>query len=162
MRLVTWLVATSLVTFAGCARNGEQTGAPAAAAAADTVRGVVRNTGAEPATSIVLDAGAAGVVVVSGERAVLEQLAGMEVTVWGARLPPNRFEVARVAVRAVGGVAAIDGVLERDDDGYVLRTAGGARLAVPHLPPDLRSRVGARVWLAGPLDRAPDSYGVIR
>ena len=38
---------------------------------------------------------------------------------------------------------------------------GLRRLPLPHLPSALRSRVGGRIWLAGPLDRAPDSFGVI-
>jgi hypothetical protein len=156
--------ATLLATFA-CAQRAAQTPPrlePAGIQAADTLRGTVRMAGAEPAASVTLEAGRAGAVVLAGERAVLEQLSGIEVTVWGERQAPGRFDVARVAVRAVAGTSAVDGVLQRSGDVFVLLTTDGQRLPLPHLPPDLRTRIGARIWLAGPLDRAPDAYGVIR
>jgi hypothetical protein len=160
IRALLLLLATSLAA-SGCARNGPGT-STAGSQAADTLRGIVRIVGAEPATSITIDAGAGGTVVVTGERSVLEQLSGIEVTVWGERQSQDRFSAARVAVRAVAGVTAVEGVLQRDGDRYVLVTADGLRLPVPHLPEELRSRVGVRMWVAGPLDRPPDAYGVIR
>jgi hypothetical protein len=134
----------------------------AAVAAADTLRGTVDVVGSEPGTWVVLrmDGGARAVTLL-GERAVLERLAGIEVAVWGALERPGVFRVERVEVRAADGVPAVDGVLARQGAGWVLVTHDGRRLPVARLPASLVGMEGARVWLAGPLDRDPDSSGVI-
>jgi hypothetical protein len=126
----------------------------------DTLRGVVDVVGAEPATAIVLRT-STGDVGVTGERRLLMQLAGVEVTLQGSANGARQFDAVLVHVRAVDGVSAIDGVLERDGAGFVLRTADGSRLPVPHLPSALATHAGSRIWLAGPLNSAPAAYGVI-
>lgn len=143
--------------LAGCApaSAGGEAGVPG-----DTLRGTLRVVGSEPATRFVLRPARGDPVTLLGERALLERLAGLEVMVAGEVEPSGRFRVARAAVRAADGVPAVDGVLARDGEGYALVTADGRRLAVGRLPEALRSRVGARVWLAGPLDR-PEAFGVI-
>jgi hypothetical protein len=131
---------------------------------ADTLRGRVEVVGSEPGTSIALLDGRGGWVTLEGERAALRALSGLEVMVEGRmeQAEPFRvFRVARVAVRAADGVAAVDGVIAREGGGHVLVTGDGRRLRVPHLPAQLAGRVGARVWLAGPLDRPPDTFGII-
>jgi hypothetical protein len=149
-----------------CAR-----GAPAPAGAAvsagtemrvDTLRGMIEVVGSEPATSValLLDGGTRAVTL-EGERPLLDRLAGLEVAVWGSPVRGGVFRVVRVAVRAASGVAAEDGMLAREGAGWVLVTGGG-RLPIARLPEALRGMAGARVWIAGPLDRAPDSFGVIR
>jgi len=161
------LVVSCALAAVACAR-----GAPAPAGAAtsagtevrvDTLRGMIEVVGSEPATSValLLDGGARAVTL-QGERPLLDRLAGLEVAVWGALVRPGVFRVDRVTVRASGGAAAVDGVLAREGGGWVLVTEDGRRLPVPHLPEALRGMAGARVWLAGPLDRPPDSSGVIR
>ncbi|MFL5537951.1 MAG: hypothetical protein ACJ8J0_03120 [Longimicrobiaceae bacterium] len=147
-----------------CARGAPAAGSGAASPAADTLRGTVEVVGSEPATSIalLLDGGARAVTL-EGERPLLDRLAGLEVAVWGAPVRAGVFRVERVAVRASGGVAAVDGVLVRAaGGGWVLAMEEGRRLPLPHLPEALRGMAGARVWLAGPLDRPPDSFGVVR
>jgi hypothetical protein len=144
----------------GACATAEPPAGGSAVMAGDTLRGVVDVVGAEPATSIVLRT-AAGDVGITGERRLLAQLAGVEVTLQGSAGGARQFEAVLVHVRAVDGVSAIDGVLERDGAGFVLRTADGSRLALPHLPSALTGRAGTRIWLAGPLDRAPAAYGVI-
>jgi hypothetical protein len=134
-----------------------------APAAADTLRGIVEVVGSEPATSVaLLMDGGAPPVTLDGERPMLDRLAGLEVAVWGSLVRPGVFRVERVAVRAAGGVAAVDGVLVHDAGGWALTTEDGRRLPVLYLPDALRGMAGARIWLAGPLDRAPDSSGVIK
>jgi len=71
------------------------------------------------------------------------------------------FRVERFVVRTVDGIAAEDGELVSSAGGFALRRADGRELKLPALPPSLRTRVGARIYLAGPLDRAPAAYGVI-
>ena len=145
-----------------CARGAPAAGS-AAAPAADTLRGTVEVVGSEPATSValLLDGGARAVTL-EGERPLLDRLAGLEVAVWGSPARAGVFRVERVAVRAAGGVAAVDGVLVREAGGGWALETEGRRLPLPHLPEALRGMAGARVWLAGPLDRPPDSFGVVR
>ena len=128
---------------------------------ADTLRGIIAVVGAEPGTSVVLELAHGGVVTLIGERPILDRLAGLEVMVEGARDAHARFGVRHVTVRASAGVPAVDGTLAREGERYVLVTADARRLPIAVLPEALRGDVGARVWLAGPLDRAPDTFGVI-
>jgi hypothetical protein len=145
-----------------CARGRPAAGSASAVPAADSLRGTLEVVGSEPATSValVLDGGARAATL-EGERPLLDRLSGLEVAVWGAPVRAGVFRVDRVAVRAAGAVAAVDGVLAREGGGWVLVTGDGRHLPVPHLPAALRGMAGARVWLAGPLDH-PDSFGVIR
>lgn len=132
-----------------------------ASAQPDTLRGTVQVVGSEPGTSVVLTDRLGQPVTLLGEGPVLRSLAGLDVAVEGRRESPGDFRVESVAVRAANGVPAVDGRLARDGAGWVLVAADGRRLPVAALPHDLRGRAGARVWLAGPLDRVPDAFGVI-
>lgn len=146
-----------------CARGAPAAAGADAPAAADSLRGTVAVVGSYPGTSVaLLMDGGRRAVTLEGERPLLDRLAGLEVAVWGSLVRPGVFRVERVAVRASGGVAAVDGIVAREGAGWVLVTADGRRLAIPRLPEALRGMAGARIWLAGPLDRAPDSFGVIR
>lgn len=152
------------LALAACARGsaaGDAAPGTDAAAPADTLRGTVRITGPEPGvTFVVVDAAGRGTAL-AGDRALLERLAGLEVMVEGDATPGVPFRVVAVRVRAVEGVAAVDGVLARDGDRDVLVMHDGTRRVVARLPQALRGRTGARVWLAGPLDGDIDSFGVI-
>ena len=130
------------------------------AAAGDTLRGTVAIVGSEPMTSIVLQT-AGATTSLCGARDLLRRAAGLEVAAWGSRDAQGQFCVHRFAVRSANGIPAVDGVLAREGHGFALVMADGRRLPIARLPDALRSSVGARVWLAGPLDRAPDSFGVI-
>jgi hypothetical protein len=94
--------------------------------------------------------------------------AGLEIMVRGVVLTPDRtarpsarFDVVRFAVRRADGVAAQDGVLERDGTGFALRLTDDRRAPLVDVPLSLRERIGARIWWAGPLDRAPIAYGIL-
>jgi hypothetical protein len=138
-----------------------------------TARGIVVIAGSEPRTALLLmPAGDAQPFALTGEATpLLRSVAGVEVEVEGERvggavLPdvaPDtpQLDVRHFTVIAVNGVAAQDGTLEHDGAGFHLRLHGGERIAVRELPPSLRQHVGARIFLAGPLDRAPSSYGII-
>ena len=63
-------------------------------------------------------------------------------------------------MRAVDGFAAADGMLRIDGSSYALET-DGARRPLRDVPATLRTQVGARIYWAGPLDRAPAAYGVL-
>jgi hypothetical protein len=157
------LVPCALAMLA-CAR-GAGPGPPAggeSAQVADSLRGRVEIVGSEPGTWPVLQMdGGRRAVTLDGERPLLDRMAGLEIAVWGEMERPGVFRVRRTAVRASGTVAAVDGVLAREGGGWVLVTGDGKHLPVRHLPSDLEGMEGARVWLAGPLDRPPDSSGIL-
>jgi hypothetical protein len=155
-----------LLITSGCSRPAPPPAAPAQSLAvpqADTLRGRIEVVGSEPGTSValLLDGGARAVTL-RGERPLLDRLAALEVTVWGRPLRAGEFDVERVVVRAADGVPAEDGVLAREGGGWVLVTQDGRRLPIARLPEALQGRAGTRVWITGPLDRALNSFGVIR
>lgn len=148
------------LALAACAR-GSAAPAGGAAVTADTLRGTLRITGSEPGVIFIVVDDSGRATPLEGDRVLLERLAGVEVAVEGEAVADAPFRVARVAVRAVEGVAAVDGVLAREGGRDVLVLADGTRRVVARLPEPLRGRTGARVWLAGPLDGDIDSSGVI-
>ncbi|MBA4071676.1 MAG: hypothetical protein C0497_07550 [Gemmatimonas sp.] len=136
--------------------------------AADSVRGVVERIGSDPTTQLVVR-GADGAVCALRMTAA-PPFEGLEVALWGTRdrasatmLPgvACTFAAARYAVRAVDGIAAADGVLRAQGNAYALETADGMRRPLRDVPAALRTQVGARIYWAGPLDRAPAVYGVL-
>ena len=149
--------------------------APAPATATDTARGIVRIVGNEPVATLVLETtpgSAAPLLALGGEAAdLLRGVAGLEVKVEG-RLTTERvpsaapggaplFQASRFVVRASDGAPAADGLLIVRDGDHVLRLTEGGERRIAVLPPALRDRVGARVFLVGPLDRMPSAFGVI-
>jgi hypothetical protein len=125
--------------------------------------------GSEPLTTVQLTttAGLAWQLVGDSLHAV-RAAAGLEIMVRGVVLTPDRtarpsarFDVVRFAVRRADGVAAQDGVLERDGTGFALRLTDDRRAPLVDVPLSLRERIGARIWWAGPLDRAPIAYGIL-
>lgn len=163
----------SVSQLAACrGRNGApsaQAPAPNGAFVADTVRGLVTIVGSEPLTTVQLTTtDGRGWQLVGDSLAVLRAAAGLEVMVRGTVLAPDRdshpratLQVTRFLVRGADGVAAVDGTLERDNTGFALRLADGRRAALAAVPTTLREQIGARIWWAGPLDGAPNAYGVL-
>lgn len=134
------------------------------AAALDTLRGTVLITGSDPVTRAVLRSAAGAAVELDDARAgpALRAASGLEVVVRGrAGRAPSPFAVHGFSVRAADGIVAIDGVLVLRGSVVSLARTEGDTVALPALPSSLRGSAGARVWLAGPLDRAPAAYGVL-
>ena len=138
-----------------------------APSAADSVRGIVERVGSDPGSVFTVRAP-------DGSRCALQMspsaaVEGLEVAFWGtrrgaaARAPgvSCTLTVERFAVRAADGIAAVDGTLLMLGNSYALELASGARLALRQVPPALRPMIGARIFWAGPLDRAPAAYGVL-
>jgi hypothetical protein len=112
--------------------------------------------------------GGASIALTGPRSATLAKLSGVEVWVAGTPgaapgrpLPRRSINVAKFGVRSVDGVPAVDGRLEAEGTQLVLVTADGARHPLVRPPAALRSRVGAHVWIAGPLDRPVTTFGVI-
>lgn len=170
--------ALSVATLgAACARRGSQPADEIVTTAndsmdapvrEDSVRGVVHVVGAEPGY-LSLRPGSGGAMDLMGEDlAALRSADGLEVALFGQFGPPSGvtmstagFVITRFAVRAADGDAAIDGVLERSGEGFVLRLADGARLPLASVPEPLRTATGMRIFWVGPLDSAPRAYGVL-
>ena len=143
-------------------------------ASVDTARGTLMETGSEPNTMMVLQtADGTGIVLGGPSLALLRRVAGLEVMVEGTRTNERAavptpgdarvFAVERFVVRAADGVPAVDGIVTVDRGQYWLVLADGRRMEARALPAELRTKNGgARVFLAGPLDRAPVAYGVIQ
>ncbi len=150
----------------------ERAASGTASTAADSVRGIIESVGSEPKTQLILrrhDRSSCAVTASFGARTTAA-LAGLEVTLWGAQsnaAPPMvpgtscAVHATRFAVRAADGVPAVDGILRRDGAGFTLELARGDRRALRGVPAVLRAHVGARIFWAGPLDRAPAAYGVL-
>lgn len=138
----------------------------------DTVRGTLSLVGSEPGVELVLrPANGNPYAVIGGQLARLRALGKVEVMLAG-RLTALKsmtaspmglqvFEADKFVVRSADGIPAYDGTIALEGGKYVLISASGRRWPVDHLPVALRSLVGSRVFLAGPLDRDPVSYGVI-
>ncbi|MBA3672794.1 MAG: hypothetical protein H0W68_12345 [Gemmatimonadaceae bacterium] len=148
-------------------------GQPARVAGPDTARGVVLRVGSDPGSRLVLRPAGGGADVALAGDALGRLLAAerLEVMVRGRTLSTQTgaapmsasvtFDADEFIVRAVDGTAVEDGVLTARGSDVMLRRSDGTMVAVPHLPSSLRGAVGARVWLAGPLDRAPAAYGTL-
>ncbi|MDB4914857.1 MAG: hypothetical protein JWM95_2501 [Gemmatimonadetes bacterium] len=138
----------------------------------DTVRGVLSTVGSEPIVEVVITPAAGEkFVIVGGQTARLRSLGKVEVMLAG-RYPGLRsmtaaprglraFEADKFTVRSADGVPAYDGVVVKEADHYFLISSNGHRWPADHMPEMLRRLPGARVFLAGPLDRDPVSYGII-
>lgn len=165
------IVATTLVVVAaGCRPRAGARAEDATPFVRDTVRGVLLVVGAEPLTTLVLapSNGTASLAIEGSQASVLRGLSRLEVMVLGR--PTSRrssaspstvvFEVDSFVVRAADRVVAHDGIVGVDGGRYHL-AQGASRVAVAFMPADLQRRLGARVFLVGPLDQAPVAYGVI-
>ena len=152
-------IAGSLMTAAmGChhaSRTSSDTIEP------DSLTGVVSVTGTAFERRLVLRSGdrATPLSARASDSAALSRMGGVEVLVIGKRTP-DVFRVERFAALNVAGSPVVDGFLRNDGGRLVLETIQG-RIPLGNPPSTLRGMIGARVWIAGPLDTGPNSYGVI-
>lgn len=159
-----WLAAGAVVLTgaagSACHRRAHSS-VVAPAAQQDSLVGIVSVTGTSFQQHLVLrvDDDAHPLAATSADSAALSRLGGTNIVVRGTQ-GPNAFTVATFEVRSVSGEAVADGVLLREDDRFVLQTQSG-RLAIGNPPAAFGALIGARIWVAGPLDTGPNSYGVI-
>ena len=130
-------------------------------AAAETVRGVVAVTGADPLTRVLLRRDEGSTTALAGPIAdTLRGAVGLEVSVTGRRTAAG-LEGTAVRVLRLERVPATDGRLEIVDDAAILLTADGRRLRFPAAPAALRALAGRRVWVAGEAGGEPQSWGLL-
>ncbi len=144
---------------AGCQRTA---GHSDASVAPDSVVGVVSITGTGFEQRILVRSGDR-VTFLSpsvSDSIALSGLGGLEVLVAGKR-EPNVFHVAGFRVVRLNGAPVTDGILKNDGGRLSLDTGNGA-VPLGNPPSALHGMVGARIWISGPLDTGPNSFGVIR
>jgi hypothetical protein len=136
-----------------------------------TLNGVV-HVASRGENGVVLQTTDGEIRLAGSETVQLERVEGAEVEVRGTWDAVDAFAVRDFLVRAVAGLAALDGVvtemyaddLENDFIGYGLRLTGANPLIVPLIDPpgDLSEHLGDRVWVTSAPGGKPMSYGVIR
>ena len=133
------------------------------ASAPDTARGIVAVVGTANDSRVVLRPAGGGrsVTLVGPEARIVGRLSGADVWASGNRDQYGQLRVSRFMVRTVDGNRAMDGTLIARGDRLLLVTRDGQQHAIGNPPPALRAHVGARVWLTGPLDTGPITFGVI-
>jgi len=130
-------------------------------AALDSATGVVSVTGTSFEHHLVLRTGnvAVKLAVTPSDSAALTNLAGVETRVRG-RSDDGVMHVASFTALSVDGKPVVDGIIVVQSGRLFLNTLTGMR-AVGNPPAKLREMVSARVWIGGPMDTGPNSYGVI-
>ena len=137
------------------------------------VEGIVRVVGSDPSPQVVLSVGegmaTAQIALVGEYRDELGTLSGVSVAVVGDSvvnpqgMPAHAIDVLEYDVVAVNSAPAYLGILARRDGVWWLDREESFRLTL--LPSDLEGRVGAKVWVAGPVDGDElrvQSYGIVR
>ena len=142
----------------------------------DSARGIVRRVGADPLSRLALLAVPPRTVpplALTGALSTeLQAAEGLEITVAGRMTAEISRDVspggARVfvaqsyRVHAADGVEAHDGVLASENGRWFLEVSPSTRVAIIEMPSALTSHLGARVFLVGPLTKAPQAFGVLR
>jgi hypothetical protein len=124
------------------------------------MRGIVSLTGTSFDQKLMLRrTDAVPLVTSDADTSTLKAIAGVEILAHGKHGEAG-FAVDSFTVLAVDGQMVADGILEEDQGRLFLRTAKG-RQTLGNPPAQLRSMVGARVWIGGPLATGPNTYGVI-
>lgn len=127
----------------------------------DSLTGIVSVTGTAFEQRLVLRSGnsATPLSAAASDSAALSRLGGVEVVVIGRRTP-GVFQVERFTAVNVAGSPVVDGFVRYDSGRLALETTRG-RVPLGNPPTALRAMIGARIWIGGPLDTGPNSYGVI-
>lgn len=127
----------------------------------DSLAGIVSVTGTAFEQRLVLRSGnsVTSLSAVASDSAALSRLGGVEVLVVGRR-SPGLFQVERFTAVNVAGSPVVDGFVRYDGGRLALETTHG-RVSLGNPPTVLRGMIGARIWIGGPLDTGPNSYGVI-
>ncbi len=125
------------------------------------MRGIVEITGTafDQHVGLAVNGQSMRLVTTTPDSAALMRLGGVEVAVRGTS-EQRGFRVSGFTAVSVSGAPVVDGVLHVDGASVALETRSG-KLALGNPPDALRRLAGARVWVSGPIDKGPNSYGVI-
>jgi hypothetical protein len=134
---------------------------PSVTIGVDSLTGIVSITGTSFEQQIVLRGGTTTTLLSAAppDSAALSRLGGVEVLVVGRR-DGNRFRVEHLTALSVAGSPVVDGIVRKYGDRVVVETTRGP-MPLGNPPSGLRALSGARVWIGGPLNTGPNTYGVI-
>lgn len=158
--IVAGIVGPLMTVAMGC-HNAPRT--PPVAIEPDTVAGVVSITGTAFEQRIVLRANGQVIIpllATTSDSAALSRMGGVQVDVVGRWGPNLSFRVESFTAEFVERTPVVDGFVRKQGDRLVLETTHGT-IPLGNPPTALRSMIGARVWIGGPLDKGPNTYGVI-
>lgn len=127
----------------------------------DSLSGMVSITGTSLEQRIVLRTAERPVELVLSptDSAMLSRLGGTEIVARGSSKGDGLHVGSFTVVRADGAPVS-DGTLRKDGTHLLLQRANG-EIPLGNPPAAFYSLIGARVWISGPLDTGPNSYGVI-
>jgi len=156
--MIAGIVAPLMMVAMGCHHASRPS---SASIEPDSLTGIVSVTGTAFEQQLVLRSGnsATPLSAATSDSAALSRLGGVEVLVIGRR-EPNLFRVERFTAVSVAGSPVVDGFVRKDGDRLVLETTHGP-IPLGNPPTALRGMIGARIWVGGPLDKGPNTYGVI-
>ena len=156
--MVAGIVAPLMMVAMGC-HHASRTSS--AAIEPDSLTGIVAVTGTAFEQHLVLRSGdsATRLSAAITDSAAMSRMGGVEVLVIGRRAP-NLFRVERFTAVNVAGSPVVDGFVRLDGSRLVLETTHGP-IPLGNPPSALRGMIGARIWIGGPLDKGPNTYGVI-
>ncbi len=130
--------------------------------AKDSLRGIVSIVGTSFDKKTVLQLPKQSIELVSDSLVgrALTNVAGMRVLVVGSMAGPRTINVVSFVALRAGADSVVDGTLIRSGGGLALQNAQGIHvLANP--PVAFAKMVGSRIWVGGPLNKGPNTYGVI-
>lgn len=155
-----WLTLALACTIACHTTRAGSTADPARAVQRDTIIGTIQIVGSDPFPHTVILPANSGVSLRLVGPPTLQRVNGLGVQIVG-QLAGDQFTVKSFTVLSANGQQATDGRLVKDGDTLSIVTEDGQRHALVNPSPNLRARVGQRVWVSGPLDRQPIAYGFI-
>jgi hypothetical protein len=132
----------------------------------DRIEGSVRVVGSHPFARTIVEPAQGEPLTISGPYdAEIGRLTGASVRVTGrledAGLPSPSLSATSYEVLSVDGDNVMVGFLERDEEGYFLKT-GDTRIAVSVVSETLGERLGSLVWVVLDEHRGVARYGILR
>jgi len=134
--------------------------------APEAARGIVKIIGTSRDDALILQRSTADSAIVqlhaeAVESAALRQVVGTLVAVRGQFTARDTLDVSSFRVVSVDGQNVIDGVLRQTKAGLTICPSSETCVALGNPPGALRSLVGARIWIGGPVTTGPNTFGVV-
>jgi hypothetical protein len=168
-RLLSHCALAGAAALAACGKaprdggGGTLDSASTTVATRDSVCGVVRVVGSDPAVLVQIEpTGGAPVTIGGSARDALRLLSAIDVCAHGPGATGAEWIAERFVVRAVSGEPAVDGTLLSRGGSFAVRTPDGREVPLASLPDALQREVGTRVWVV--LDHRGNvkTFGMIR